>query len=250
MEESECKRFKANIEECPSEDPAPYPQLGEGREQELTKLFDNVASVADAPPTASCLPPTTSCLPLQRVITSSFKHPSMLRAISDKLPSTSSQRKPAHRRTNSSQSVNSTGWQSSFDENAERGMEEDMPEKSASVPNNLDLTHSDDSDALSSLEGLRDADNFVVPATPTSQEHTNWLLRFFQSELFDASLAVHYLYRSKSKDTGVQQYLGEKKQPKKISFFLFFYKIFLMIPFSEIFWIFSEIFWIFSEIFF
>ena len=48
------------------------------------------------------------------------------------------------------------------------------------------------------------------PTTPPpSQEHTNWLLRFFQSELFDASLAVHYLYRSKSKDTGVQQYLGK-----------------------------------------
>lgn len=49
----------------------------------------------------------------------------------------------------------------------------------------------------------------LQPTTPPpSQEHTNWLLRFFQSELFDASLALHYLYRSKSKDTGVQQYLG------------------------------------------
>ncbi|OQV25091.1 Phosphatidylinositol [Hypsibius exemplaris] len=241
MEESECKRFKANTEpanfhgagvgECSSStNQAPYPRLGEGHEQELTTLFDNVASVSDD--NTQFTSTSVAALPLQRVITSSFKHPSMLRTISDKLPQNGN-RKPTHRRTNSSQSVNSIGWHSSFDESAE--FDADMPDKAVSVPDSLDLgcvslklPNGEMPEEEGGL-GRRDADNFVVPATPpplisaNTQEHTNWLLRFFQSELFDASLAVHYLYRSKSKDTGVQQYLGNRLftlNPDDVDFYL------------------------------
>lgn len=45
-----------------------------------------------------------------------------------------------------------------------------------------------------------------VPQTPTSKQ--SWLLRLFESKLFDVSMAISYLY--KSKEPGVQAYIGNR----------------------------------------
>lgn len=44
-----------------------------------------------------------------------------------------------------------------------------------------------------------------LQAAPASQ---SWLMRLFQSKLFDMSIAIHYLFNSK--EPGVQSYLGSK----------------------------------------
>ena len=141
----------------------------------------------------------------------------MLRSISDKLPQNY---RKAHRRTGSSHSSSSLNWLSHVEESNEITESDFSPEKTWSAPNVLSLDgmdsrlsgaiplHENDLHGQSSKSPADHEGN--PPSTPPpSQEHTNWLLRFFQSELFDASLALHYLYRSKSKDTGVQQYLGK-----------------------------------------
>lgn len=45
-----------------------------------------------------------------------------------------------------------------------------------------------------------------TPAPPSARQ--SWLLRLFESRLFDVSMAVSYLY--KSKDPGVQAYIGNR----------------------------------------
>lgn len=45
-----------------------------------------------------------------------------------------------------------------------------------------------------------------LPQTPTSKQ--SWLLRLFESKLFDVSMAISYLY--KSKEPGVQAYIGNR----------------------------------------
>lgn len=48
-----------------------------------------------------------------------------------------------------------------------------------------------------------------VPQTPDlPSARQSWLLRLFESRLFDVSMAVSYLY--KSKDPGVQAYIGNR----------------------------------------
>jgi len=42
---------------------------------------------------------------------------------------------------------------------------------------------------------------------PSSGKQTSWLLRLFESKMFDMSIAISYLYNSK--EPGVQTYLGE-----------------------------------------
>lgn len=49
------------------------------------------------------------------------------------------------------------------------------------------------------------------PARPdpsSSSSKQSWLLRLFQSKLFDVSMAISYLY--KSKEPGVQAYIGNR----------------------------------------
>lgn len=148
MEESECKRFKADLEHCPdnndhnnttNDDQQPYPRLGEGHEQELTTLFEIGGSLVDSATCPSPLPVVVTgnvVVCEQRFVLSTFKHPSILRSVSDKLPHNSSHRK-THRRTNSSQSISSLGCHSSFDETAEGCFDNDIPEKTSSVPEHL-----------------------------------------------------------------------------------------------------------------
>lgn len=52
----------------------------------------------------------------------------------------------------------------------------------------------------------------TIAASPQHQElapaSQSWLMRLFQSKLFDMSIAIHYLFNSK--EPGVQHYLGNK----------------------------------------
>lgn len=134
MEESECKRFKSELAHCPdnTRDEQPYPRLIEGREEELTVLFNTVGSLADPSlpngqtDEKSTTPSHSGAVYEQRFITSSFKHPSILRSVSDKLPRSSHRR--THRRTSSTISTGSLGCYASFDETAE-GFDNDIPDK-------------------------------------------------------------------------------------------------------------------------
>lgn len=47
-----------------------------------------------------------------------------------------------------------------------------------------------------------------MPANQTSQPKNFWLMRLFQSNLFDMSIAIGYLFNSK--DQSVQAYLGSR----------------------------------------
>lgn len=46
------------------------------------------------------------------------------------------------------------------------------------------------------------------PSLPSSASKQSWLLRLFESKLFDVSMAISYLY--KSKEPGVQAYIGNR----------------------------------------
>lgn len=46
------------------------------------------------------------------------------------------------------------------------------------------------------------------PGTGARVQQESWLLRLFQSKLFDVSMAISYLY--KSKEPGVQAYIGNR----------------------------------------
>ncbi|GAV04312.1 hypothetical protein RvY_14613 [Ramazzottius varieornatus] len=233
MEESDCKRFKSSSEFFPSE----------SVEHDVSDLCGSVASFAVSDTSSSpSISETTHVNPADGSsgaatsiinVTSAFKHPSILRSLSDKLPHNY---RRTHRRTGSSQSTSSLNWLSQVDESHELTESDVHPDKTLSAPNVLGLYLTGESPySASSLNDTVDGnashspvDNEVTaglqPTTPPpSQEHTNWLLRFFQSELFDASLALHYLYRSKSKDTGVQQYLGNRLftlDPVDVEFYL------------------------------
>ncbi|XP_055327654.1 phosphatidylinositol 4-kinase beta-like isoform X2 [Paramacrobiotus metropolitanus] len=207
MEESDCKRFKADAR-CQDNDAAAYPQLGDGREQELSNLFQNVGSLADR----------NGTVVEERLITSSFKHPTILRSVSDRLPLP---HRKTHRRTSSTQSVSSLTGHSGLDDIVD-SFEGDIPV--TMVHNDIMSQEINRSDSIEESYITQSERHPVTPLTPPpSQEHTNWLLRFFQSDLFDANLAIHYLYRSKSKDTGVQQYLGNRLftlDPVEVDFYL------------------------------
>ena len=150
MEESECKRFKSNTSETTSalshspDTSSSYPRLDEGHEEELTQLFQSTVTVPVSTSPSSFQSPSDlfpgfvgdvvdSSAPsssAERFITSSFKHPSILRSVSDKLPHSNSHRKIIHRRTSSTQSGASTGCQSSIDESGEcHGHEDDVTGK-------------------------------------------------------------------------------------------------------------------------
>lgn len=45
-------------------------------------------------------------------------------------------------------------------------------------------------------------------SSPSSSSKQSWLLRLFESKLFDVSMAISYLY--KSKEPGVQAYIGNR----------------------------------------
>lgn len=45
-------------------------------------------------------------------------------------------------------------------------------------------------------------------ASSSSSSKQSWLLRLFESKLFDVSMAISYLY--KSKEPGVQAYIGNR----------------------------------------
>lgn len=46
------------------------------------------------------------------------------------------------------------------------------------------------------------------PSSSSSSSKQSWLLRLFESKLFDVSMAISYLY--KSKEPGVQAYIGNR----------------------------------------
>lgn len=67
-------------------------------------------------------------------------------------------------------------------------------------------------------EGQKDADTAsqsdpppsaqLKSSSPSSSSKQSWLLRLFESKLFDVSMAISYLY--KSKEPGVQAYIGNR----------------------------------------
>lgn len=50
-------------------------------------------------------------------------------------------------------------------------------------------------------------DSSLLPSSSSSSKQS-WLLRLFESKLFDVSMAISYLY--KSKEPGVQAYIGNR----------------------------------------
>lgn len=48
----------------------------------------------------------------------------------------------------------------------------------------------------------------MPPSSSSSSSKQSWLLRLFESKLFDVSMAISYLY--KSKEPGVQAYIGNR----------------------------------------
>ena len=50
-------------------------------------------------------------------------------------------------------------------------------------------------------------EDLVIAEDSQQKTSQSWLLRLFESKMFDASMAVHYLFNSK--EPGVLSYLGE-----------------------------------------
>ncbi|MEQ2195392.1 hypothetical protein XENOCAPTIV_012113 [Xenoophorus captivus] len=61
-------------------------------------------------------------------------------------------------------------------------------------------------DALTTQKEIPPAAPSEAPSPPASKQ--SWLLRLFESKLFDVSMAISYLY--KSKEPGVQAYIGNR----------------------------------------
>lgn len=73
---------------------------------------------------------------------------------------------------------------------------QDPPEQSRSLRDTLSIREEDE-----------DAGAAGRPA-PASSSKQSWLLRLFESKLFDVSMAISYLY--KSKEPGVHAYIGNR----------------------------------------
>ncbi|KAM9386260.1 phosphatidylinositol 4-kinase beta-like isoform 2-T2 [Pholidichthys leucotaenia] len=77
-------------------------------------------------------------------------------------------------------------------------------------------THHGDADPTSVKEEDSDGDRWAEqrggggasPPVDSSSSKQSWLLRLFESKLFDVSMAISYLY--KSKEPGVQAYIGNR----------------------------------------
>lgn len=81
------------------------------------------------------------------------------------------------------------------DEEEEEGKEEEEAQKQA-------CTSQQTKPASAQAES-----SFLPPAAASSSKQS-WLLRLFESKLFDVSMAISYLY--KSKEPGVQAYIGNR----------------------------------------
>ena len=70
------------------------------------------------------------------------------------------------------------------------------------------------------IDSERVVDSNVLMNSPVPQPQNYWLMRLFQSKLFDMSIAIGYLFNSK--DSDVQGYLGNKLF---VSWLFLFYNI-------------------------
>ncbi len=98
----------------------------------------------------------------------------------------------------------------------EEDEEEEEEESSGKVGRKPDGTSQQDPSPSSRPES-----SSVPSASLSSSSKQSWLLRLFESKLFDVSMAISYLY--KSKEPGVQAYIGNRLfsfLDKEVDFYL------------------------------
>ena len=85
----------------------------------------------------------------------------------------------------------------------------------ATKPNSLNVTDSPRDRSLDQMPGTKSARKARAMSSASGKHQAlppakhSWLLRLFESKLFDMSLAVTYLFNSK--EQGVQTYIGKYK---------------------------------------
>jgi phosphatidylinositol 4-kinase len=85
------------------------------------------------------------------------------------------------------------------------------PDKTAMSLDSLSIVTTDQNDNVNIPQAI----NSAKPPLPSSSKRSrssgqgkqSWLLRLFESKLFDMSIAISYLFNSK--EPGVQTYLGK-----------------------------------------
>lgn len=79
----------------------------------------------------------------------------------------------------------------------------------ASTPRSILDSGNSSGDAMKASQHRTDNEEPYLPTSHlTSQPKNFWLMRLFQSSLFDMSIAIGYLFNSK--DSAVQSYLGSR----------------------------------------
>ncbi|CAG2180374.1 unnamed protein product, partial [Oppiella nova] len=66
----------------------------------------------------------------------------------------------------------------------------------------------DGEDSIGVVNGVKGVELCSVAASLVSAPKESWLLRLFEAQLFDMSIAITYLF--KSKESGVLSYLGNR----------------------------------------